>query len=37
MDTQANFIFWKCIWGFVVTYFAYVSPSPWISIFKDST
>ncbi|KAI5452524.1 hypothetical protein NCC49_000687 [Naganishia albida] len=23
MDTQANFIFWKCIWGFVVTYFAY--------------
>lgn len=26
MDTQANFIFWKCIWGFVVTYFAYVSP-----------
>ncbi|KAJ9126278.1 hypothetical protein QFC24_002010 [Naganishia onofrii] len=23
MDTQANFVFWKCIWGFVVTYFAY--------------
>jgi hypothetical protein len=33
MDTQANFIFWKCIWGFIVTYFAYVSDeaSLWLS------
>jgi hypothetical protein len=23
MDTQAVFVFFKCIWGFAVSYFAY--------------
>jgi hypothetical protein len=25
MDTQASFIFWKCIWGFAIPFFVWVS------------
>jgi hypothetical protein len=25
MDTQASFVFWKCIWGFAIPFFVWVS------------